>query len=119
MYLYFRTISHPNIVQIYGTSIGIDDKSNKYLKLYMEQCPESLENLVLKNRSFVPCGKIKDWNTTDSKESMTFYLRTMSGVLAGIAHLHEEEFVHRDLKMSNIFVSKQAQFRCSQCKFLV
>lgn len=71
----------------------------------MEHCQDSLENLVLKNRHFVPCSKITNWNMSEAKEAKEFYIRIMSGVLAGLAHLHEEGFVHRDLKMSNIFVS--------------
>lgn len=90
---------------MYGTSIGTDDAGNKYLKLYMEHCQESLEDLVLRNKHFVPCGQITNWNTLDSQEKKEFFIRTMSEILAGLAHLHGEGFVHRDLKMSNIFVS--------------
>lgn len=81
------------------------DERNKYLKVYMEQCTESLMNLVLQNRNFVPCGKLQNWNTDESKKSKQIYTKIMLGVLTGLAHLHEEGFAHRDLKMSNIFVS--------------
>ncbi|CAC5374847.1 unnamed protein product [Mytilus coruscus] len=69
------------------------DERNKYLKVYMEQCTKSLENLILQNRNFVPCGKLQDWNTNESKKSKEIYTTIMSGVLAGLAHLHDEGFV--------------------------
>lgn len=101
--MYFRNINHTNIVQIYGTSIETGDNGNKHLKVYMEQCTESLENMVFQNRSFMSCGKLQDWNRDESKQSKRIYATIM--VLAGLAHLHDEGFVHRDLKMSNILVS--------------
>lgn len=100
--MYSRNIIHPNIVQIFGTSLECDDHSKKYLTLYLERCTGSLEELVLKKKNFVPCGTLQDWKSTRSKD---FFTRIMTGVLAGLAHLHEEGIVHRDLKLSNILVS--------------
>lgn len=108
MFFFFRNVNHPNIVQVHGISIRIDDQSNKYLEMRMEHCPESLENLILKNKNFVPCGNLKDWNIYESKKSKAFYINTMSGISTGIAHLHEAGFIHKNLKMSNVFVSYNA-----------
>lgn len=100
----FRNIVHPNIVRIYEMSIGIHQNGNKYLKLCMEHCPESLEDIILKKKHVVPCCTLEDWNTTES-ESKEFYISIMSGVSSGLVHLHEKGFKHKDLKMSNVFVS--------------
>lgn len=76
----------------------------------MEHVPESLEIMILKNRDVVPCCKLENWNNAGSKKSKDFYIRTMTGVSSGLARLHEEGCIHRDLKMSNVFVSFHPQY---------
>ena len=95
---------HPNIVQYYGCEI---ERVENVLNIFMEYTPGgSISSLIAKSSS----GCIEDLAL------MRHFTRQ---TLVGIAYLHENGVIHRDIKGDNILVTetgsvKLADFGCSK-----
>lgn len=72
----------------------------------MELCEESLYSIVYRKRTPIPCGSIQ--HLKDCKDSWQFVKNIIEGICAGLDHIHNKGFVHRDLRIENIMVCLNA-----------
>lgn len=99
-----REYQHPNIVQYYGCEVS---KADNVLNILMEYTPGgSISSLIAKS----PAGRIED------PALLKHFTRQ---ILLGLAYLHENGVIHRDIKGDNILVTetgsvKLADFGCSK-----
>lgn len=77
------SLKHPNIVSLYGISLGPE----QYLMI-MPQLSMSLTDLLLGS---TPLSRWQVYNL-------------LEGIVAGIRYLHAHQLIHRDLKTSNILI---------------
>jgi len=84
---------HPNIVKMYSF---FEDKAHLYLVL--ELCEEGNLFQYLKKKKGLDQGLIRKW---------------FREIVTGVAFLHENDVVHRDLKLSNILISKSGEVKVS------
>jgi len=94
---------HPYIIRYYGSHVqtinrGKDLKldDGKYLCITMEYCPMNLETKINNN----------DLNLSEVRE----YIRQL---LDGISYIHENNYMHRDLKPRNILISQDNVIKIS------
>jgi len=86
-----RQLSHPNIVQYYGSNLADDA-----LSIYLEYVSEGSIHKLL--REYGPF-----------KESTIRYFTAQ--ILSGLAYLHEGRTVHRDIKGANILVGRYGEVK--------
>jgi serine/threonine protein kinase len=79
------SISHPNVVSIYGLRIE-----------------ESLFYIIME---FLPQGNLKDLVDEKSKLPVEKAVRLAIGICEGLNRLHEKGIVHRDIKAENILLT--------------
>jgi serine/threonine protein kinase len=82
-----RSLHHVNIVRYYGAQA---DKS--HLHIFQE---------------WVPAGSVATLLSKFGPFAMTVTRRYLSQILSGLAYLHENNIMHRDIKGSNILVSDE------------
>ena len=113
VYIDFRKLKHPNIVEYYGVSYSdaIDQDHKGYqtpkeitsssLKFFFEYCDNTLQNIVFKNEKLQCC---RYSNVKDRCQSFRYYVTMAEGICDGLAFIHGQKYVHRDLKLSNVLV---------------
>lgn len=94
-----ENLKHDCIVQYSGT-----ERNEKYIYIFMEYCSEGSLQQMLEKEGVFPEPLIKAYTKQ---------------ILEGLAYLHSEKIVHRDLKCGNILVDhlgklKLADFGCSK-----
>jgi len=94
-----ENLTHDCIVQYSGT-----ERNEKYIYIFMEYCSEGSLQQMLDKESIFPEPLIKAYTKQ---------------ILEGLAYLHTNNIVHRDLKCGNILVDhlgklKLADFGCSK-----
>ena len=82
-----RSLDHPNIVRYYGAQ-----RNKKSLHIFQEWVPAGSVASML--RKFGPFG-------------LCVIRRYLSQTLSGLAYLHENNIMHRDIKGSNILVNDE------------
>eukprot|EP00993_Chasmostoma_nieuportense_P000778 NODE_1714_length_1405_cov_15.884977_g1628_i0.p1 GENE.NODE_1714_length_1405_cov_15.884977_g1628_i0~~NODE_1714_length_1405_cov_15.884977_g1628_i0.p1 ORF type:complete len:280 (-),score=56.57 NODE_1714_length_1405_cov_15.884977_g1628_i0:80-919(-) len=101
---FMKEYKHPHIVGYYGSEI---DRTENALNIFMEYTPGgSLSSLIVKSHA----GCIED---------QTLIVHFCRQILQGLAYLHENGIVHRDIKGDNILITeagsaKLADFGCSK-----
>ena len=96
LFLLSRALDHPHIVQFYGVSL-LKGVETVRLILVMEKCEENLKNRIFKDPESVP-GKSED------PVVVRKVCRWAKEISDGLAYIHEQGVVHRDLKLENILV---------------
>lgn len=95
-------LSHPNIVQFLGSMLV---KHETKLHIYMEICEGGDLGKKIRNQEPV---HFEEWEITP----------WMRDIATGIEYLHSKEFIHRDIKPTNILLSgntaKIADFGCGK-----
>lgn len=85
-----KRIDHPNIVK-YKTSFA----TKHHMNLVMEKCEMNLDEVIehcLEHDCVIQPPVVIEW---------------MTELLCGLHHIHKQNIIHRDIKSSNIFVSKR------------
>ncbi|XP_032434613.1 serine/threonine-protein kinase PLK2b [Xiphophorus hellerii] len=86
-----RVLHHKNIVHFYH---HFEDKENIYILL--EYCSRKSLAHILKARKVL------------TEPEVRYYLRQ---IVSGLKYLHEQEILHRDLKLGNFFVSESMELK--------
>jgi len=81
-----QSLNHPNIVKFLGYV-----KTREFLHLVMEYVEEGAISAVLKEYGAIP------------ENLASFYMKQF---LMGLAYLHKQEVVHRDIKGYSLFLPK-------------
>lgn len=78
-------LKHPNLVNLFD--LKTDDQGDQWVVMeYVSG--SSLEDVLASFPAGLPINEIREW---------------LSGLVAGVAHLHERGIVHRDLKPANVY----------------
>ena len=97
-----RKLNYPYIVKFYGSSLLKKGDQTRAV-LVMELCKENLMRHIFQNPKNIPARIPSSTPPTD---------RTTIGwakdIANGLEYIHKQGYVHRDLKLENILVRKQA-----------
>ena len=103
-----RTLSHRNIVQYWGCQTKPMEGGGMKLEIFLEYCPGgSLATLR------------KKYNKHHGRLSIQLIRHYARSVLEGLAYLHSQGIIHRDIKCDNVLIDstgevKLADFGCSR-----
>ena len=97
-----RLLDHPNILKYYSSFIH---NNNYYIVM------EYAESGNLKN--YIKLHKIIDKNIEENKLNKIFY-QSMSA----LKYLHEQEYLHRNISTSNIFITKDGDIKLGGFDYL-
>ncbi|XP_073479154.1 serine/threonine-protein kinase PLK2 [Aquarana catesbeiana] len=86
-----RTLNHRHIVQFYHY---FEDKENIYILL--EYCSRRSMAHILKTRKVLTDPEVR------------YYLKQ---IVSGLKYLHEQEILHRDLKLGNFFINENMELK--------
>ncbi|XP_040277241.1 serine/threonine-protein kinase PLK2 [Bufo bufo] len=86
-----RTLSHRHVVQFYRY---FEDKENIYI--LMEHCSRRSMAHILKTRKVLTDPEVR------------YYLKQ---IVSGLKYLHEQEILHRDLKLGNFFINESMELK--------
>ncbi|XP_068107328.1 serine/threonine-protein kinase PLK2 [Hyperolius riggenbachi] len=86
-----RTLNHRHVVQFYH---HFEDKENIYILL--EYCSRRSMAHILKTRKVLTDPEVR------------YYLKQ---IVSGLRYLHEQEILHRDLKLGNFFINESMELK--------
>ncbi|CAH2296294.1 serine threonine- kinase PLK2 [Pelobates cultripes] len=86
-----RTLNHRHVVQFYHY---FEDKENIYILL--EYCSRRSMAHILKSRKVLTDPEVR------------YYLKQ---IVSGLKYLHEQEILHRDLKLGNFFINESMELK--------
>lgn len=95
--LFQRQLTHPNIVKFYGTDLR-HGPNGTIVMIVLELCNCSLGSQVMSHPENAPARLS---NEAVNKKVLGW----AKNILDALQYIHNEGFVHRDLKMDNILVS--------------
>ncbi|XP_049847926.1 probable serine/threonine-protein kinase kinX isoform X2 [Schistocerca gregaria] len=102
-------LDHPNIVKVYGCC----DKNGSFV-MVMELLHSSLSNLL---ESYRPGSRSKKSTPSKVRKNVRVPIwKILRDVAAGIEYLHGLDLIHRDVKPSNILLSRST-FQAKLCDF--
>ena len=88
-------LDHPNLVKAYGYIYKGPDR----LYIFMEYCPRNLYTILQE------CAKYKRFLTPSQSKAM------IKQLISGVAYLHSQGIIHRDLKSENILMGRDGQLK--------
>ncbi|XP_022796270.1 NUAK family SNF1-like kinase 2 [Stylophora pistillata] len=91
-----KKLNHPNVVTFHGMSFMKDDGQTRII-LIMEYCMGNLKDHILKNPEITP-AKSKN---ADAKRDACEWIKKIT---AALSFIHNQNVVHRDLKLDNVLV---------------
>ncbi|KAL3880446.1 hypothetical protein ACJMK2_032683 [Sinanodonta woodiana] len=95
-----RACQCQHIVKLFG--VLYDSRvTNGPVQLLLELCEETLESYIFGHPDRI-CGMHKD--VSGKMAAFRIYVAMMTGICDGLAYLHYQGYLHRDLKMSNVLI---------------
>ena len=114
-------LNHPNLIRMYGFFSGAE--FNQYVGGYIPAYYVAMERLVgvnlddvlykgvVTDRSGVVVPLAEELKQAYSKDRVSAALSIMQSVLAGVGHLHEAGYIHRDLDPSNVMLTQEGNMK--------
>eukprot|EP00996_Jenningsia_fusiforme_P004510 NODE_533_length_2135_cov_24.407478_g491_i0.p1 GENE.NODE_533_length_2135_cov_24.407478_g491_i0~~NODE_533_length_2135_cov_24.407478_g491_i0.p1 ORF type:complete len:710 (+),score=100.01 NODE_533_length_2135_cov_24.407478_g491_i0:120-2132(+) len=85
-----KSLDHPNIVRYFGSNYS---RSESILRIFLEYVPQgSLSHII------------KEFGPIEKRTVRTYLVQ----ILEGVAFLHKNNVIHRDLKCDNVLIEKDA-----------
>ncbi|XP_022796288.1 myosin light chain kinase A-like [Stylophora pistillata] len=94
-----KKLKHPNVVNFHGMSLLKDDGETRVV-LVMEYCTGNLKDRIFKNPERAPANS----KNGDAKRDACRWIKQ---IIAALTFIHEQNVVHRDLKLDNILLSSE------------
>ena len=94
----FRELRHPSIVEFFGTNLHKSSSGTKVMVI-LELCECSLKTRIMTNPEDAPS------RSRDAAVRANVLLWAIQ-ILDALRYVHDQTFVHRDLKLDNLLVSK-------------
>ena len=94
-------LRHDNIVDFLGHKLS-HEKGRPFLYLITELCKEDF------HKHFVEDGPTNDRNPGSARDydsSLQYFLNIVCQFFDGLSFIHMKKFVHKDIKLQNIFIS--------------
>lgn len=98
-----RKLCHPNIVKFFGTNLQQSPCGTKVM-IILELCLCSLKTRVMSQPENAPA------RSEDAAVRTNVLLWAMQ-ILDALCYVHDERFVHRDLKLDNLLVGRNFTLR--------
>lgn len=101
-FLSLRVLHHQNIVQFFGTHLQQSSSGTNKVMIVLELCKCSLKTQIMSHPENAPA---RSENETVRRNVLLWAQQ----ILDALRYIHDQEFVHRDLKLDNLLVSKTSR----------
>ena len=101
------------MVKYYGTSVTHVDSDCKPL-FVMEYCTKTLADVVY-GPSYNAPGNCSRMGTSEFDAAMKGAARYAFGISTGLMAIHQFGYLHRDLKLENVLVSRKHELLLCSC----
>ncbi|KAH0622569.1 hypothetical protein JD844_024974 [Phrynosoma platyrhinos] len=106
---------HENIVQYFCCWIGKDRFSSEDSMSDSSSRQADLSNCLFIRMDYCEKGTLENWIAEEKRKGKESYhenvLMKFQQIVKGVAFIHEQKFIHRDLKPLNIFISRDDKIK--------